>query len=133
MQDYTLFDEVTVGDVFPDQPLEIVVSSERVAAFLNATGAPPMIDDRAPSMFAAVYLVDLLKARNSPPGGIHAKQSLQFHRSPRVGETLSVQGRVTETYMRRGRPYVVSDFETRGADGSLVASGRIISIWGKNP
>lgn len=133
MQRYTRFDEVTVGDTFPDQPLSFVVSPERVTAFLDATGAAPISGNHAPSMLASVYLVDLLKARNSPPGGIHAKQALRFHRSLRVGETVSVQGWVSETYERRGRPYVVADFETRGADGELVASGRITSIWGNDP
>jgi len=132
MQGYTRFDELAVGDTFPDQPLKFVVSPARVAAFLDATGAAPMSGDHAPSMLAAVYLVDLLKARNSPPGGIHAKQTLQFHRRLRMGETLSVQGWVSETFERRGRPYVVSDFEARGADGGLVASGRITSIWGND-
>jgi len=133
MTGFARFDELAVGDNFPGQPLNFVVSPERVAKFLGAIGADPMVGTNAPSMLAAVYLVDLLKSRNSPPGGIHAKQGLRFFRSLRVGEVLSVQGKIIETYERRGRPYVVSDFETRDADGGLVASGRITSIWGKDP
>ena len=83
-------------------------------------------------MIAAVYLVDLLKARLSPPGGIHAKQAIRFHRTVKIGDRLSLQGRVIEKYVRKERPYVVSDFEARTADGELVSSGRITSIWGRD-
>jgi hypothetical protein len=43
-----------------------------------------------------------------------------------------VQARVVDKYVRKERPYIVSEFEARGGDGSLVASGRITSIWGKD-
>ena len=126
------YEDVAPGDVFPQQPLRFAVTPERVEAFLAATGSTrPKGDGRAPSMIACVYLIDLLAARQSPPGGIHAKQALRFHRAPRIGEVLSIQARVTETYIRKERPYVVSEFEARGEDGSLVSSGRVTSIWGR--
>lgn len=130
MEGYTRFSDVKVGGKFPDQPLKFVISPEQVAAFLEATGGGQLESDQAPSMLASIYLVDLLKARNSPPGGIHAKQALKFHRSLRIGETLTLQGHVIETFVRRDRPYVVSDFEARDGNGALVASGRVTSIWG---
>ena len=55
---------------------------------------------------------------------------LKFHRRLRIGETLLLQGEVKETFVRRDRPYVVSDFEARDETGALVASGRVTSIWG---
>lgn len=130
MEGYTRFSDVTVGSKFPEQPLKFVVSPDQVAAFLDATDGGPIDGDHAPSMLASVYLIDILKARNSPPGGIHAKQSLKFHRRLRIGETLLLQGEVKETFVRRDRPYVVSDFEARDETGALVASGRVTSIWG---
>ena len=133
------YDDVAVGDVFPREPLAFEVSGERVGAFLAATGnagAPYRDGDtiaRAPSMIACVYLIDLLAARGSPPGGIHAKQALRFHRAVKLGETLSIQARVAEKYIRKDRPYVVADFEARGSDGGLVSTGRVTSIWGRDP
>lgn len=137
MTTYRRYDEVAVGDVFPGEPLRFEVTAEKVAAFLGATangdpGYAPQTG-RVPSLIASVYLVDVLRSRQSPPGGIHAKQSLRFHRSISVGETLLVQARVTEKFIRKDRPYVVSDFEARGEDGGLVSTGRITSIWGKDP
>jgi 3-hydroxybutyryl-CoA dehydratase len=138
MSEYRRFDEVAVGDIFPPEPLRFDVAPAIVDGFLAATGdGSPLYGDgqgtrAAPSMIAAVYLIDLLMARRSPPGGIHAKQAIRFHRGIDVGETLSIQATVTEKYTRKERPYVVSEFEARGADGSLVSTGRITSIWGKD-
>ncbi len=47
-------------------------------------------------------------------------------------EEIPRLAKVVEKYVRKERPYVVSDFEARGADGSLVSSGRITSIWGRD-
>jgi hypothetical protein len=139
MSAYRCYDDVAVGDIFPQQPLRFEVSGEAVDGFLAATGnnathyGGGRNPRRAPSMIAAVYVIELLQARGSPPGGIHARQSLRFHRAPFVGETLTLQARVVEKYRRKERPYVVSDFEARGASGDLVSSGRITSIWGVDP
>lgn len=137
MSDYRRYADVSVGDVFPPEPLRFRVEAGIVDGFLAATGnedgryaqAGPR---RAPSMIASVYLINLLAARRSPPGGIHAKQALRFHRAVAVEETLSIQARVVEKYVRKERPYVVSDFEARDDGGALVASGRITSIWGRD-
>jgi acyl dehydratase len=83
-------------------------------------------------MISSVYLIELLMARRNPPGGIHAKQAIRFHRPILVGETLGLHARVVDKYVRKERPYVVSEFEAWGNDGSLVASGRITSIWGRD-
>lgn len=138
MTQYRRYEEVAVGDVYPAAPLTFAVSAEKVDAFLAATGNDGALykeqgsKRRAPSMIASVYLIDLLMARRSPPGGIHAKQAIRFHRALAVGETLSIQAKVVDKYVRKERPYVVSDFEARGTDGSLVSSGRVTSIWGQD-
>ncbi|NGN41711.1 hypothetical protein G6N74_11580 [Mesorhizobium sp. CGMCC 1.15528] len=137
MSEYRRYDEIAVGDVFPETPLSFKVSEKVVNGFLAATSNEDALYHggeirRAPSMIASVYLIDLLMARRSPPGGIHAKQAIRFHRAIAIGETLVMQGRVVEKYTRKERPYMVADFEARGSDGTLVTSGRITSIWGKD-
>jgi acyl dehydratase len=134
MSQYRRYDEVAVGDVFPDLPLTFEVGGV-VERFLAATGNndPRYSEGKGvPSMVAAVYLIDLLKARGSPPGGIHAKQAIRFHRPLRRGDSLSIQASVVEKYVRKDKPYVVSDFEVRDAHGEIVSSGRITSIWGRD-
>ena len=136
MADFKTFDEVEVGDRFPETPLHFDVTADRVQGFLDATDcqseAYAKETGAAPSMLAAVYLVELLKQRNSPPGGIHAKQSITFSRGLRVGEMLSLQAVVAKKYIRRERPYVVSEFTATDATGAVVASGKVTSIWGQN-
>jgi acyl dehydratase len=139
MSEFRRYDEVEVGDIYPPEPLAFDVGASVVDAFLAATGNDSDLyashdgERRAPSMIASVYLIDLLMARRSPPGGIHAKQAIRFHRSVKVGESLAVQARVVDKYVRKERPYIVSEFNARGSDGRLVATGRITSIWGKDP
>jgi 3-hydroxybutyryl-CoA dehydratase len=138
MSEYRRYDEVEVGEVYPAEPLPFVVDGAVVDGFLAATGDDALFytaadgSRRAPSMIASVYLIDLLMARRSPPGGIHAKQTIRFHRAIMIGETLGLQARVVEKYIRKERPYLVSTFEAVGSDGALAASGRITSIWGKD-
>jgi hypothetical protein len=138
MTRFRRYDDLKVGDVFPPEPLAFVVDREVVDSFLAATGDQSGLYDgpdgarRAPSMIASVYLIELLKARRSPPGGIHAKQTIRLHRPVMVGERLSIQARVVDKYVRKERPYMVAQFEARGSDGGLVSSGLITSIWGKD-
>ena len=138
MTRFRRYDDLKVGDVFPPEPLAFVVDHDVVDGFLAATGGRSGLCDgpagarRAPSMIASVYLIELLKARRSPPGGIHAKQAIRFHRPAMVGERLSIQARVIDKYVRKERPYMVAQFEARGSDGGLVSSGLITSIWGRD-
>lgn len=138
MTQYRRYEDFEVGDQYPATPLAFAVTDEAVDAFLAATEDSAAVyastegERRAPSMMAAVYLIDLLKARASPPGGIHAKQSIRFFRPLVVGEELGLQATVVEKYLRKERPYFVSDFEARDRNGDLVSSGRITSIWGKD-
>lgn len=137
MSNYCHYDQIAVGDVFPAEPVIFPVTNTAISDFLNATGNDGAIyrdnpgGPQAPSMIASVYLIDLLSKRRSPPGGIHAKQTIRFHRALRIGESLAIQAEVVEKYIRRERPYVVSAFKARGQDGSLVASGRVTIIWGR--
>jgi 3-hydroxybutyryl-CoA dehydratase len=137
-KDFQRYDDVAIGDIMPPDPIRFEANAEVVDAFLKATGNDdPRYRDgdavrRVPSMLASFYLIDLLNARRSPPGGIHAKQAVRFHRSTAIGETLHLQARIVEKYTRKERPYVVAEFEARADDGALVASGRITSIWGKD-
>jgi 3-hydroxybutyryl-CoA dehydratase len=138
MDDFTRYDDVLVGDVFPKSPLAFQFDEAVVAAFRSVVSADDDVGKNSgerktvPSMIAAVYLIDLLAARRSPPGGVHAKQAMKFHRPVRMGEILSIQGTVVDKYLRKERPYVVASYEARGEDGSLVSTGIITTIWGKD-
>lgn len=50
-----------------------------------------------------------------PVPRMHALYEATYHRAIRVGQTLSVSGRVDERYTRRGRDFLVISFEVRDA------------------
>jgi len=137
--EYLRYDDVAIGWHFPAEPSRFDVTDAVVDRFCAATGdetglygAPDGEGQRlAPPMIAAVYLINVLKARGGPPGGVHAKQQLAFHERIYVGDTLSTQGCVTDKYIKKERRYVVASTETRNQRGELVATGLITSIWGR--
>lgn len=138
MSAYVRYDNVDIGWKFPAEPAEFAVTDAVVDKFCSATddrsGLYEVPPDggvrRAPPMIAAVYLIDVLKARGGPPGGVHAKQNLAFHHALHVGDLLRTQACVTDKYVKKERRYVVAETETRNQRGEVVATGVITSIWG---
>ena len=138
MAEFVRYDDVEIGWRFPSEPADFAVTDAVVDDFCAATsdgsglyGVPTDGSARlAPPMIAAVYLIDVLKARDGPPGGVHAKQQLSFHRVVNVGDVLHTQGRVTDKYIKNDRRYVVAETETRNQRGEIVTTGVITSIWG---
>ena len=108
---YVRYDDVEIGWLFPSEPARFDVSDAVVDRFCAATDDGSGLYDtpatsgrrRAPPMLAAVYLIEILKARGGPPGGVHAKQKLDFHKLIHVGDTLKTQGRVIEKYIKKER------------------------------
>ncbi len=130
MPTFRAYADVQIGDVCPPTPARFAVTQAIADAFRAATLDDEPNPSAAPSMLAAVYLIQVLQSRGSPPGGVHAKQSVRFHRRLAVGDVLLTSGTVTDKFWRKERPYVVMAFETRDAQGALVASGVTTSIWG---
>jgi len=138
MPTYRRYSDVAIGDLFPPSPSAFAVTDAVVDAFCAATGEPsrrhgPLGSGGrrpAPPTLAAAYIMDVMRARGGPPGGVHAKQKFTFFRAPEVGDVLFSQGRVVEKFEKKGRNYVVASTETRDAVGALVCTGVITSIWG---
>jgi len=139
MSDYVKYSSMSEGDDFLDPVPSFKVTAERVNKYIKSTndGTQQLtVEDGqgrrvAPPMLAAVYVIDALRTRVGPPGGIHAKQQFKFHRPAYVGETLLTSAQVLKLYERKGRKYVEMTTETRNQDGELITSGMITRIWGK--
>ncbi|MEW4982557.1 MAG: MaoC family dehydratase [Cycloclasticus sp.] len=127
------------GDDFLDPVPSFEVTQERVEKYIKSTndGTKQLtVKDSqgntvAPPMLAAVYVIDALRTRVGPPGGIHAKQQFKFHRPAYIGETLFTSAQVLKLYERKGRNYVEMTTTTRNQEGELITSGMITRIWGK--
>ena len=91
------------------------------------------IDQIAPPTL--VHLDKLRLYRHACPKGtgpharIHYEYDATIHGEIRPGDRLSVSGRVTERYQKRGRDYVVMEIELRSADDNrLLIAYRDTSI-----
>ncbi len=139
MNDYVKYGSMNEGDNFLDPPPAFDVTENVVNKYiastndstLELTGLNATGKRIAPPMLAAVYVIDALRTRVGPPGGIHAKQQFKFHRPAVIGETLFTSAVVLKMYERKGRNYVEMTTETKNQHGELITSGMITRIWGK--
>ncbi|HIG78945.1 MAG TPA: hypothetical protein EYG50_06055 [Cycloclasticus sp.] len=139
MADFVTYASLVEGDEFLHPPALFEVSQDAVNRYISATSdsTPELTeldadgDKIAPPMIAAVYVIDALRTRVGPPGGIHAKQQFTFHRPAKIGETLYTAAYVLKLYQRKGRNYVEMTTETKNQAGELITSGMITRIWGK--
>lgn len=139
MNDYVAYKSLVEGDEFLDLPPVFEVTQEKVDKYIHATGDKTVQlmeqgeagRQLAPPMLAAVYVIEALRTRAGPPGGIHAKQNFKFYRPAIVGETLYTTAKILRLYIKRERPYVEMLTETKNQAGELVTTGMITRIWGK--
>lgn len=139
MNEIVKYDSLILGDDFLDPPPSFEVTDEVVDKYIRATSdttseleKPDRSGQRiAPPMMAAVYVINALRTRVGPPGGVHAKQQFKFHRPARVGETLYTSAKIVNLYQKKERNYVEMTTETLNQDGDLVTTGLITRIWGK--
>jgi len=96
------------------------------------------IDQIAPPTM--IHLEKLRLYRHACPAGtgptarVHIEYDATFHEAVRVGETLRVQGKVSERYAKRGREYVQLDIELRAAsDNRLLMTYRDTVILAYRP
>ena len=63
------------------------------------------------------------------PAGLHAKIQCEFVTPIRIGMRVRAYGKLTEKYERRGRHYIVTQFETRDEDnGQVLVRGQFTQM-----
>ena len=62
------------------------------------------------------------------PAGLHARMIFRFQKAMPLGARVRTTGQINEKYWRRDKPYMATDFETRGEDGTLYTSGRFVQM-----
>lgn len=63
------------------------------------------------------------------PAGLHAKMQFEFVEPMRVGMRVRSYGKVIDKYERRGRHYMVTEFETREeATGKVLTRGQFTQM-----
>lgn len=62
------------------------------------------------------------------PAGLHARMVFEFVAPIPLGTRARTIGRVVDTYRRRGKPYMVTGYETRSENGDLLVRGRFVQM-----
>jgi acyl dehydratase len=110
------------------------IEPERVAAFARAIGADPA--DGVPPTFAATYALEATapqlfgdeEAAIDFGKLLHAEQEFEWHRHPRVGETLTSRARVASDTSRRGMRFVSLETDTTDRRDDLVCRSRALFV-----
>ena len=138
-----LYEDLQMGREFP--VLEYPVTEELVEKFISATrDENPLYRDAelckkeglagalAPTGLAGIFgRLSYLQHHRMPPGGILAKQEMEFLNPFYVGESLRIQARVIERYTRKERNYVTIESVAERPDGEKAAVVRVTAIWPK--
>ena len=129
------------GRTYP--AVEFEIEPERVAAFARAIGADP--SGGVPPTFATVYSLgttapQLFGDEDAQVRAVHldvmfdfarllhAEQEFQWHRHPRIGETLTSRARVASDTSRRGMRFVSFETDTTDADGAPLCRSRALFV-----
>ena len=81
---------------------------------------PTLLGNQALLMRHSKYIV---------PAGLHAKMQFEFVEPLRVGMRVRSSGRVLDKYEKRGRHYMVTQFETRDEDtGTVLTRGQFTQM-----
>jgi acyl dehydratase len=118
------------GKVYPE--ITFTVEPERVRRFAAVVGH--LGDGVPPTFAAAAEFVAFPEIVGDPELGldfarvVHAEQEYEWHRSPRVGETLSIRSRIASIRQKSGNGFLTIETELRDTDGALVVVGRATMI-----
>jgi hypothetical protein len=109
--------------------------SAGLAARLSADiGDVKPVSVAPPAVFPVMFLRALRHAMGGiPAGSVLARQELTFGEPVPVNTSLHITTWISERYVRRGRPYVVIEFDVRRADGETAATGRKVIVWPTGP
>jgi len=123
----TKFEEYVIHDALPE--LRFTITPDVVREYAEAVEADPAGYEHEGSKVAlpsvlAPYLMAVLYRKYPPAqGGIMASNVFRFH-GPISAETdteIVADGRIEETYEKRGRRYVSYSARFRTTDGDLIA------------
>jgi len=70
----------------------------------------------------------LLASGHEIAGGVYVREQVTYHRPPRIGETLRVEGEVVAIWSKRGRRYRATRSRSLDTVGASVASSRSTGI-----
>ena len=133
-----VFADLVLGKEF--RPLEYPVTKELVRDFMDVVGDHhPLYTDGdpdkaiAPPGLAAIYArASYLQDHSMPSGGVLAKQEFEFLNPIKIGDKLTVQAKVTESFVdEKGRKRVTFLINARNQNHVRICEVVLGAIWPK--
>jgi acyl dehydratase len=129
-----VYEDLTVGEEFVSG--EQVVMPEDIEAYAFAVDDDhPWFSEDSPfggpvahPTFMANQALRLRHTRYVVPAGLHAKMEFEFLEPIRPGARVRARGRVIDKYERRGRPYMVTEYETYDEHGTVLVRGQFTQM-----
>ena len=121
------FSDLEKGDLLGEY--SYTLTPEFVDRHLRATDQDPYPDaSLAPASILSADGVNLADQFWDISSSVHSAQQIEIVELPRIGDTLTVVGHVTEKYVRKGRRYAVSATTTRDEEGRVVGRGETTGV-----
>ena len=128
------YEELQVGEEFVSG--EQVVMPEDIEAYAFAVDDDhPWFREDSPfggpvahPTFMANQALRLRHTRYVVPAGLHAKMAFEFLEPIRPGARVRSRGRVIDKYERRGKPYMVTEYETFDEHGTVLVRGHFTQM-----
>lgn len=130
--DPILFDDFRPG--VPMGEYEEVYDAQQAGRWQTIFGSTAQEDANAASEAASMAVVAMMRAflhvvSPRPPGNVHARQQLQMHALPRLGETMRIAVTCAGKEVRRERRYVDLGVRATGDGSRALFEGCISLIW----
>jgi acyl dehydratase len=121
------FEELEKGDLLGEY--RYTLTPEFVERHRRATDQLPYPDaSLAPVSILSADGVNLADQFWDISSSVHAAQKIEVISLPRIGDTLTVAGHVTEKFVRKGRRYVVSATTTTNEAAEVIARGETTGV-----
>jgi acyl dehydratase len=132
------FDTLEIGETFRSD--DRLIRPQDVEAYAYA------VDDYDPWFFSSnplgkpiahptILANQALMMRHSRyvvPAGLHARMMFEFLAPIELGVRARTLGRVVDKYIRRDKPYMVTEFSTQSEDGVALVRGQFVQMLFKS-
>lgn len=107
------------------------LSAEAIAAYLRATGDHGDYGDAVPPLAVVALGLNALQEQISlPEGSLHTGQEVEHERAARVGDELTLTGRIAQRSERQGFVISVIEFEVSSSAGVIARARTTIMAPG---
>ena len=132
MSEKSGFDAIPIG--LEMGPLEMTLDDDTVSARLNLVqweNQEPIekFNVTPPGLTISQHSRMKFMALSEMRVSIWAKSEHEFLKPMKKGSKIFIRGRVVDKYTRRGRNYLVSDYETVDEDGDVLLRSRETGVY----